>query len=198
MHNGSVSSFTSIRRAICDELDLDTYANVLGTTDSEHVAGLYMTYLTSGRGKAAWEEEYSARDMANAMTKAVGFVIAAQTKILGQARAPNSLNLAATDGKRLVTFRFRNHSTKQPPSLYYSTTAGVSLNRKYEGGVNEASNGLKASEHGAHVIVASEPTTYNEEEWNLIGKNECVMVETSGAVVVEAIKYEQGWDAENA
>jgi len=64
MHNGSVSSFTSIRRAICDELDLDAYANVFGTTDSEHVAGLYITYLTSGRGKAAWEEEYSARDMA--------------------------------------------------------------------------------------------------------------------------------------
>ncbi|KAH0046878.1 N-terminal nucleophile aminohydrolase, partial [Aureobasidium melanogenum] len=33
MHNGAISDFTLIRRAICDMLDHDTYANIQGSTD---------------------------------------------------------------------------------------------------------------------------------------------------------------------
>ena len=33
-----------------------------------------------------------------------------------------------------------------------------------------------AHEHGAHVIVASEPTTFKEEDWELIPKSMCFMV----------------------
>ena len=31
-------------------------------------------------------------------------------------------------------------------------------------------------EHGDHVIVASEPSTYDLGAWELINKNECIMV----------------------
>lgn len=204
MHNGSVSSFTAIRRAICDELDLDVYANILGSTDSEHVAALYIHYLTEGRGKAAWEEEYSTREMASAIHKAVAFVIAAQTKILGNDRRPNSLNLATTDGRRLVTLRFRNSVTEQPPSLYYSTTAGVTLNRKYpdhpnaDTGRSYGEASMKPEDHSAHVIVSSEPTTYKTEDWELIEKNSFLVMDIDGKAVTEKIKYEDGWDAEDS
>lgn len=203
MHNGSVSDFSAIRRAICDELDLDTYSNVLGSTDSEHVAGLYIHYLTSGRGKDAWQEEFPADQMAAALRKAVGFVIDAQKKILGAKRRPNSLNLAVTDGRRLVCFRFRNSETEQPPSLYYSTTAGVTLNRKYPDHPNKGESfgaeaeGKSREEHGKHVIVASEPTTYKEDEWELIEKNCCVMVETGGQLEVLRIPMGEDWNAED-
>ncbi|MCJ1272306.1 hypothetical protein MMC21_000092 [Puttea exsequens] len=131
MHNGMVSDFVSICRDMVDLMDDDAYANIHGSTDSEHFAALYITYLTGGKGKASWEKQYTVLHMRDAMRKVVGTVVELQRKKLGAKAQPNSLNLAATDGSQLVAFRFRNHATEQPPSLYYSTKAGVTLNRKY-------------------------------------------------------------------
>ncbi len=201
MHNGVIADFLDIRRPICDMLDKDTFANVLGSTDSEHLAALYMTILTQGRGKSAWEEEYSSRDMATALHSAVATIIETQQKVRGTRANPNSLNLATTDGKRLMCYRFRNHATEQPPSLYYSTIAGVTLNRKYPGHPDSASEGhnelatKRTEEHGKHVIVASEPTTYKASEWKLIEGNHFLMVEANGDVVIEKIPYKDEWSA---
>lgn len=82
----------------------------------------------------------------------------------------------------------------------------MTLNRKFEGHPNAdigCTFGIaeeqvkKAEEHGKHVIVASEPTTYKKEEWELLPKNSCLMVETDGKVVVEDVEYEESWDAED-
>lgn len=206
MHNGSVSDFVDIRRDLCNILDHDTYANIQGSTDSEHVAALYVHYLTDGRGQDSWEEEYDVEKMAQAMNNAVKTVIELQSKILGPKAHPNSLNLAATDGKRLVAYRFRNHAEEQPPSLYYSTEAGVTLNRKYpdhadhpdDPAVPRRTGQCKdADEHGQHVIVASEPSTYKEHEWILMDKNQCLMVDTDGQPRLEHVPYEEAWDVQD-
>ena len=39
-------------------------------------------------------------------------------------------------------------------------------------------------QHGKHLIVASEPTTYKKCEWNLVEKNHCVAVEGDGNVKI--------------
>ena len=65
------------------------------------------------------------------MRKTIGTVVQLQRQRLGDKAEPNSLNLATTDGSQLVAFRFRNHAVEQPPSLYWSNKAGVTLNRKY-------------------------------------------------------------------
>lgn len=114
-----------------DLMDDDSYANIAGSTDSEHFAALYITYLTEGKGKASWEKQYTVHQMRDAMRKTVGTIVQLQRKKLGEKAEPNSLNIAATDGSQLVAFRFRNHAVEQPPSLYYSTKAGITLNRKY-------------------------------------------------------------------
>ena len=116
---------------MADLMDDDSYGNVHGSTDSEHFAALYITYLTDGKGRKSWEQQYTVKQMRDAMRKAVGTVVKLQREKLGDKAEPNSLNLAATDGSQLVAFRFRNHAIEQPPSLYYSTKAGVTLNRKY-------------------------------------------------------------------
>lgn len=202
MHNGSVSNFTDIRRAVCDILDADTYANVLGSTDSEHVGALFVHFLTGGRGTESWEEDYSIQDMEKAMQTALKTVIELQKKILGPKARPNSLNLAATDGTKLIACRFRNHIEEQPPSLYYSTKAGVTLNRKYP----DHPDGKKISnfesrkgeqEHGEHVIVASEPSTYKDEDWELIGKNRFLLVGTDGQATLRDIAYDPSWNADD-
>ncbi|MCJ1310456.1 hypothetical protein MMC25_004120 [Agyrium rufum] len=198
MHNGVVADFLSISREICKLLDDDTYANIDGGTDSEHFAALYMTFLTGGSGKEAWERQYSVSEMRDALHKALGTVIETQKAILGDKAAANSLNVAVTDGSQLVAIRARNHQVEQPPSLYYSTTAGITLNRKYpdhpDGSENPHAQ-KDPSEHGSHVIVASEPSTYKKEEWELIEKNHCVLVGVDGKVRVEAIPMASGWNS---
>lgn len=130
--------------------------------------------------------------MKDAMKKTIETVIRLQQSKLGDKCEANSLNIAATDGRVLVAMRFRNHATEQPPSLYYSNTAGITMNRKYpdhpDGKENPGAY-KKTEDHGKHLIVASEPSTYKPKEWNLIEKNHCVMVEADGTMKVEEIKY---------
>ena len=49
--------------------------------------------------------------------------------------------------------------------------------------------------HGSHVIVASEPSTYNSKEWDLIEKNHCLMVEKDGKAQIEKLEYPKEWNA---
>ena len=69
-----------------------------------------------------------------------------------------------------------------------STTAGITLNRKFPGDASGDPKGAvkgnskehlkqrtkekaEKEEHGLHVIVASEPTTFRAAEWTLLDKN---------------------------
>ncbi|KAK0287333.1 hypothetical protein LTR35_002828 [Friedmanniomyces endolithicus] len=203
MHNGVVAGFSAIKRAVCGEMSEAAFGAISGGTDSEHLAALYMTYLTSGGDASAFSKTYGVREMEEAMRRTVATVIETQKRLLGSKAAPHSLNLCATDGTRLVAYRFRNHATEQPPSLYYSTKAGTTLNRKYPDhpdGIDIAGRfeGKDVEEHGKHLIVASEPSTYKAEDWELIGKNQCVLADPVSKVFeVRDVTYEKDWDAED-
>lgn len=101
MHNGVVASFNDIRRPLCDMMAPDAFANIAGTADSEHLAAMYMTNLTKGGKKDAWEAEYSVTAMLDAMVQAVLTVLKLQYKHCGGKATPNSLNLCATDGQKV-------------------------------------------------------------------------------------------------
>jgi glutamine amidotransferase len=162
-----------------------------------------MTYLTDdAASSASFENEYPLDKMISAMHQAVATVVNLQRITIGDAkRIPNSLNLCATDGIKLVAYRFRNHATSQPPSLYYSTKAGTTLNRKYPGDADgrqipgTTDRGQDVDSHGKHLIVASEPSTYKMEDWELIGKNQYVATDGHGRFEVQDVPYEKEWDA---
>ena len=200
MHNGVISNFSTIRRDMAALLSYDAFCNVLGSTDSEHAAALYMTNLTSGGTKATWEKEYPLQDMLTAMNKTIVQIMELQQKHLGDKNTPNSLNFCTTDGKKMVAIRFRNHATEQPPSLYWSEFAGRTLNQKYPGNpdgaekVNEEAT--KEEERiGKHTIVASEPTTYDDSEWHLISRNCALTVDEFGTETEVPIKYDEALNA---
>ena len=56
-------------------------------------------------------------------------------------------------------------------------------------------SGLDPADHGLHLIVASEPSTYKAEDWHLIGKNQCVVASPGKGFEVRDIKYREEWDA---
>ncbi|KAK6435900.1 hypothetical protein LTR95_007916 [Oleoguttula sp. CCFEE 5521] len=209
MHNGVVSDFSVIKIHLCQKLSRVAYAAVQGGTDSEHMAALYMSFLTNfSEDEGAFEREFSVEEMVGAMHAMVAAVVELQIALLGPRAKPNSLNLCTTDGVKMLAYRFRNHATQEPPSLYYSTTAGTTLNRKYPGHPdgNERPDGsarvdrigLRAVEdHGKHIIIASEPSTYKESEWYLIPKNSYVVASQEDGVVVKAIPYEDEWNTED-
>ena len=229
MHNGAITAFTSVRLQMITQMSHKAFENVMGSTDSEHLAGLYFTFLGDD-----WEKENEIDEMKRALEKAVQVVVDLVAELPlkeGQKRDPSSLNLCTTDGSKLLAFRFRNSVTEQPPSLYVSTAAGVTLNRKYPGRPEAVSTdsdikpeanahvpiggshshpgpgGAHASPdhahnepfpqkregdrpvelHGNHVIVASEPSTFDKSEWELVGKNEAVLVDRGMTVKKEKI-----------
>jgi glutamine amidotransferase len=199
MHNGVISNFSHIRRDMTDLLSYDTYCNVLGSTDSEHAAALYMTNLTNGGGKETWEKPYPMKKMLEAMQKTVVQILQLQHAKLGASNTPNSLNFCTTDGTKLLAIRFRNHASQQPPPLYWSEFAGRTLNTKYPGSPDGKNlENLEASvegDIGKHTIVASEPTTYDEKQWHLIRKNCALMVDEDGIEKEVEIGYDDELNA---
>ena len=70
-----------------------TDKNIAGSTDSEHFAALFMTYLCKGgQGKAAWMKTYTVSQMKGAMVEASKTVFEMQRKKLGSKAPANSLN----------------------------------------------------------------------------------------------------------
>ena len=183
MHNGGVAHFGQIKRHVVNAISPEAMDLVKGTTDSEHIGALFFTFLEENKGAQSWDASHPLEDVKLALERSISEIIRIQKQVVPADKLEaSSLNLAVTDGEQLLTIRFRNHATQHPPSLYYSTKAGVELNRKYPGhpdkaGEDNGSQNLKtAEEHGDHVIVASEPSTYQKEDWHLIQKNECIMV----------------------
>jgi len=207
MHNGGVDHFTYIpfKRAMIQAIDDDALANIWGTTDSEHMAALFFTHLSklskeSGgpSGASSWDITHPLPTLKLAAENMIRQILDLQKQFIPAGEIePSGLNIAVTDGVKLVAIRFRNSPNEQPSSLYLSTVAGVTLNRKYPGHPNGphskhrahiSINLLKAEhEHGTHVIVASEPTTYKPEDWELIEKNTCILVDEKGGVTKDPV-----------
>jgi glutamine amidotransferase len=117
MHNGAVTDFSTLKLELCQKMSKAAYLNMKGGTDSEHMAALYVSYLTNFGDETSFEQEYSTEQMGTAMTAMIMTILELQATMLGTNAKPNSLNLCATDGVKMIACRFRNHATQEPPSL---------------------------------------------------------------------------------
>ncbi|KAF4555204.1 Glutamine amidotransferase domain-containing protein [Elsinoe fawcettii] len=199
MHNGSVGAFAKIKRALVERLRQDVYACIHGGTDSEVLAALIVHHLGLDQGFETgefWNHKSDAKRgqlLATAVLAAFDDVLDAQRTVLGKTE-PSSLNVCVTDGRVLVATRYRN-GEEEPPSLYWSEMAGVTLNSRYPGhpdgeNGNDSEGKKEAGEHGRHIIVASEPSTFKEEEWKLMEKNTILIAEETGDMRVKKITEE--------
>ena len=103
VHNGAVEDFRrTAMRPLRDALSDESYAGLLGTTDSETILAGLLDRLRENSG-----------DLGGAITETIRHVSGICAKLGERA----TLNLAVTDGK---TMSFARHSTEGPGnSLYY-------------------------------------------------------------------------------
>lgn len=215
MHNGVVGGWEGVKRDVARCIGRREFAHTQGGTDSEFTAALFMTFLVGAEeggkyegkdidedGVDLWEKVYTVDQMQAALQKTIQTIMRIQHSVLKKEELiPSSLNLCVTDGTHLLACRFRNAVTEHPPSLYLSTKAGVTLNRKYPDTADGRAEGnarawKQAEEHGKHVIVASEPSTYKEDaDWELIGKNHWVKVDglNGGRLTVKQMEGFDEW-----
>ncbi len=120
-HNGAIEAFRhTAMRTLRDSLSDESYAGLLGTTDSETIFAVLLDRLRESSG-----------DLARALTESIGHV----EEICAELGVRATLNLAVTDGEEMA---FSRYSTDGPSnSLYY-----VEDGRAFSGAVVVASERL--------------------------------------------------------
>ena len=189
MHNGDVANFSRIKIRLLQTVSDKAHRNIFGTTDTEHCAALFFTHLGDD-----WKISLPLEALKEAMKKTIKDILALidQSAESGEEELlDSSLNFAVTDGSQVLAVRYSSMGNCDPPSLYYSTKAGPTLNRKYpdhpDGKVPKKPPKLDTKGHGKHVIIASEPNTYKGEDWHLVPPNSFILISTDLDLMTEDI-----------
>ena len=160
MHNGTVGGFHRIRRAVRRSFSDEAYEAVEGSTDSEHVFGLFIDRYQEMDGDAPIERLVSALLAAIADTE--------RFRAEAGIDEPSLLNIAMSDGHCAVVTRYISDGSEEANTLYVQTGSAYVCQ---EGVVHmlPPEDGINA------VVVASEPLD-PAGEWTRIQPNQLVIV----------------------
>lgn len=142
MHNGNVAGFHRLKRRLLTRLSDEAFSAVHGSTDSEHVFGLFLDEL-----RGIGEPDPGER-MARALEGAVRTICALADEA-GQ-EEPTYLNLALSDGNTSVITRFV-HRGEKAHSLF------IHEGKRYLCDAAGVCHMLDPDEGNGAVLVASEP-----------------------------------------
>lgn len=164
MHNGGLEGFHHIKRFVRRDLSDDIYDWIRGQTDSEHLFALFLERMKSRPAK------YHAEDMADALEEAVHFI--RELKDRHKVLEDDYINVAVTDGKRIVALRYVSNPNEKASTLYYAHGA------KYEC-KNGVARMTEADESEHAVLIVSEKLTTDRKQWNEIPQNHFLIVDAS-------------------
>ncbi len=142
MHNGKVSKFLKIKRALLNILSDEFYLGIRGNTDSEHIFALFLHLYAQAQGESKKQR------MISGMLETVSTLNELTDKV-GE-RGRSHYNFAFTDGEEIIVTRYADSEEIAAPSLFYWSGIGQI--------------GEKNSEPQG-IIVASEPFTAQQSEW---------------------------------
>lgn len=165
MHNGRIEGFSRVKRHIQTRLSDEAYGNIAGSTDSEHIFGLFSDHycrLSSNGASDRVEAMYSA------LLAAIADVEDLRGKL--EIEKPAKLNMALADGKCAVVTRYISDGSDEANSLY------VRAGRRFVSKHGECwfEETEVKGRHGA-VLVASEPLTVNEG-WVPVTPNHALVI----------------------
>jgi predicted glutamine amidotransferase len=142
VHNGMIKDFSTMRRDLVLAVDPDLYSGILGSTDSEIMFFLALTFGLDD-------------DPPGAVEKMVGFV--EETARAHGIENPLQMTIGTADGDRLWAFRYSSEGKSR--SLFYSTDAAT-LKKTHPENLN-----LQKVSDDARLVV-SEPLGDLEGAWN--------------------------------
>jgi predicted glutamine amidotransferase len=153
MHNGVIRDFPEVKRDLVLEVDPSLYPSIEGSTDSETLFHLALTYGLEDDPPAAME-------------RAVGFVEAVGER--HRVRHPIQMTVATTDGVTVWCFRYS--SERDSRTLFFST-AIESLRRLYP------DNEVIANASDETRLIVSEPLNELVGAWNAMPEGCCGIVQ---------------------
>jgi predicted glutamine amidotransferase len=172
MHNGHVGGFRKIRRRLLGRLSDEVFDLIGGSTDSEHVFGLFVERYQDA------EEEDPAERMALALATTILEV--EDMRESAGIEDDSELNLAVSDGRNAVVSRYKSDVPRRAPSLYYHT------GRRYE---CEGGLGVMVDPDGGRgaAIVSSERLS-EDPGWDRVPTGHIVVVREDTTVDVRPIE----------
>jgi predicted glutamine amidotransferase len=153
MHNGAIREFLRVKRQLVLAVDDSLYASIEGTTDSETMFYLALTFGLESDPVAAVE-------------RMVGFI--EQTGRQNGVEFPMQMTVATTDGRSVWAFRYSSEHVSR--SLYYSTRMDV-LQAHYPG--SEELAGLSDETRA----IVSEPLGDLVGAWNKVPESHVGIVQ---------------------
>jgi len=191
MHNGGLSGFTQVKRALLNLLEDYIFNAIDGNTDSEHCFGVFLTLARHRYEKIQArqvEEEEEAMGPLSQMQD-MDFLANTTQDTINQlleleyedgVQSASSLNFAISDGVNVVATRCRNDTVQDAPSLYYCCgycghMSGADLK---VGSCDTCKERRARGDPPTNVIVSSEPVTKNNDaNWKLVPKNAMICIE---------------------
>lgn len=182
MHNGGLGGWRHIKRKLGERLHDKWYLSVHGGTDSEWAFALFLDRLErlgvnpsleprNGFGPAVLRKALlQTIQIINELTMAIPENIIQSEQV----DTRSLLNFAVTDGHSIICTRYVSSKTDEAASLYYSsgtqweTKLPVSNDRDYQ---------MQRRDKGADIVlVASEPLTFERENWVNVPTNSILTI----------------------
>lgn len=162
MHNGMALGFKKIRRKLLRDLKDEAYDAIHGSTDSEHLFGLFLNQLDDPNGPVTTDQ----------MVAAMFGMFEQLNELLLEhdIREHSYLNLCVSNGKSVVATRYTTNPRVQPASLYYI------FGNEYVCDDYRCFMKPDDGKSGA-VIVASEPFTAVKSDWVKVGRNSMIIID---------------------
>jgi len=162
MHNGVLGGYKTMRRKMLRRMNDKAYDAIQGSTDSEHMFGLFLNHIEDPYGTVSCEE------MVYAMERM--FSDLSDLMIEHDVRQHSYLNLVVTNGTCMVAVRYTTNPNVQPASLYYMH--GREYHCRGEICVMEPTYGKPSS-----IVLASEPFTARRSDWMKMERNSMMVVD---------------------
>lgn len=187
MHNGGVSYFHHIKRRLVQYIREEYFLYIQGGTDSEAAFALFLdTMHTMGANPADPEGKFDSKLMEAALEQTISLLV--RWSLEGAADLgvtdpePSLLNFAVTDGTTVVASRYVSSRTEEAASLYYST--GTRFYEKEPGQYKME----RCHRLNNIVMVASEPLTFERNDWISIPTNTIMCIRSSASILLRPIK----------
>ncbi|MEE2876326.1 MAG: class II glutamine amidotransferase [Candidatus Neomarinimicrobiota bacterium] len=171
MHNGAISGFNVIKRALRMRLSDSIYDWIEGDTDSEHFFALILQHLDA-------HTSLTVEQLSDAFFRALREL----TELLDEhgIDQPFTMNGLLTDGERIVASRYISDESAEARTLYHSARGAFDC-------VDGQCRIVPGKPDEDCVLVVSEKLTDTEEDWHQVPANHLVIVEHDLSIKIHTI-----------